>query len=162
MAGPHGRLQEHRDRDDIDLGSHQIMQMAVRTARPFATRCGRGEQHFAPGIPEPHDETVVSMRFDQRTSNHREDPLKVLKRGLKDGDEVDVSPQALLEWRRPGSIRCSATRPLKRAIQQRIENPVAKLDPSKASRPKDVIPVGASGGVRVRSGRCTGGNSQPG
>jgi ATP-dependent Clp protease ATP-binding subunit ClpB len=52
-----------------------------------------------------------------------------------------VSPSALAELAKVGFDPVFGARPLKRAIQQRIENPVAKLILQGRFGPKDVIPV---------------------
>ena len=55
--------------------------------------------------------------------------------------KLDVSPQALTELAKVGFDAAFGARPLKRAIQQRIENPIAKLILDGHFGPKDVIPV---------------------
>jgi ATP-dependent Clp protease ATP-binding subunit ClpB len=52
-----------------------------------------------------------------------------------------VSPAALAELAKVGFDPVFGARPLKRAIQQRIENPVSKLILQGRFGPKDVIPV---------------------
>ena len=54
---------------------------------------------------------------------------------------MEVSPAALAELAKVGFDPVFGARPLKRAIQQRIENPVAKLILQGKFGPKDVIPV---------------------
>jgi ATP-dependent Clp protease ATP-binding subunit ClpB len=54
---------------------------------------------------------------------------------------LEVSPQALAELAKVGFDPVFGARPLKRAIQQRVENPVAKLILQGRFGPKDVIPV---------------------
>jgi ATP-dependent Clp protease ATP-binding subunit ClpB len=56
--------------------------------------------------------------------------------------KLDVSPAALAELAKVGFDPVFGARPLKRAIQQRIENPVSKLILQGRFGPKDVIPVG--------------------
>jgi ATP-dependent Clp protease ATP-binding subunit ClpB len=55
---------------------------------------------------------------------------------------LDVSPAALAELAKVGFDPVFGARPLKRAIQQRIENPLSKLILEGRFMPKDVIPVG--------------------
>jgi ATP-dependent Clp protease ATP-binding subunit ClpB len=55
--------------------------------------------------------------------------------------KLDVAPEALAELAKIGFDPAFGARPLKRAIQQRIENPVAKLILQGRFAPKDVIPV---------------------
>jgi ATP-dependent Clp protease ATP-binding subunit ClpB len=54
---------------------------------------------------------------------------------------LEVSPAALAELAKVGFDPVFGARPLKRAIQQRIENPVAKLILQGRFGPKDVVPV---------------------
>jgi len=60
--------------------------------------------------------------------------------------QLEVSPAALAELAKVGFDPVFGARPLKRAIQQRIENPVAKLILQGRFGPKDVIPVDVMGG----------------
>ena len=60
--------------------------------------------------------------------------------------KLDVSPAALAELAKVGFDPVFGARPLKRAIQQKIENPVAKLILEGRFGPKDVIPVYVKGG----------------
>ena len=61
---------------------------------------------------------------------------------------LEVSQAALAELAKVGFDPVFGARPLKRAIQQRIENPVARLILEGKFGPKDLIPieVGADGG----------------
>ena len=52
-----------------------------------------------------------------------------------------MSPAALAELAKVGFDPVFGARPLKRAIQQRIENPLSKLMLEGRFLPKDVIPV---------------------
>ena len=52
-----------------------------------------------------------------------------------------MSPAALAELAKVGFDPAFGARPLKRAIQQRIENPVSKLILQGRFGPKSVIPV---------------------
>ncbi len=60
--------------------------------------------------------------------------------------KLDVSEEALEELAKVGFDPVFGARPLKRAIQQRIENPLSKLILQGRFGPKDVIPVGVEGG----------------
>ena len=62
---------------------------------------------------------------------------------------LDVSPAALEQIGKVGYDPLFGARPLKRAIQQEIENPVAKLILAGRFGPKDVIPVDVSDGQFV-------------
>jgi ATP-dependent Clp protease ATP-binding subunit ClpB len=70
---------------------------------------------------------------------------------------MDMKPGrvACRRWRvlaKAGFDPVFGARPLKRAIQQRIENPVAKLILEGRFGPKDVVPVDVEGG-EFRFGR---------
>jgi ATP-dependent Clp protease ATP-binding subunit ClpB len=62
---------------------------------------------------------------------------------------IDVAPAALAEIAKVGFDPVFGARPLKRAIQQEIENPVAKLILAGKFGPKDVIPVEVEDGKLV-------------
>jgi ATP-dependent Clp protease ATP-binding subunit ClpB len=59
---------------------------------------------------------------------------------------LEVSPAALRELAKVGFDPVFGARPLKRAIQQRVENPVARLILEGRFGPKDVIPVDVKDG----------------
>jgi ATP-dependent Clp protease ATP-binding subunit ClpB len=68
--------------------------------------------------------------------------LKTLQQRLAKLDlTLQVSPAALAEIAKVGFDPVFGARPLKRAIQQRIENPLSKLLLEGRFAPKDVIPV---------------------
>jgi ATP-dependent Clp protease ATP-binding subunit ClpB len=56
--------------------------------------------------------------------------------------KLEVSPAALGELAKVGFDPVFGARPLKRAIQQRIENPLSKLLLEGRYPPKSAIPVG--------------------
>jgi ATP-dependent Clp protease ATP-binding subunit ClpB len=91
---------------------------------------------------------VVFHALDQK---HIENIAKIQLKLLQDRLEklemrLDVSPAALAELAKVGFDPVFGARPLKRAIQQRIENPVSKLILQGRFGPKDVIPVDVDGG----------------
>jgi ATP-dependent Clp protease ATP-binding subunit ClpB len=72
--------------------------------------------------------------------------LKVLEARLEKMEmKLEVSPSALAELAKAGFDPVFGARPLKREIQRRIENPVAKLILEGRFGPKDVIPVDFAG-----------------
>ena len=135
-----------------NLGSHHIMQMAGQD--PELIRLAVWEevkQHFRPEFLNRIDETVV---FHSLAAAHIEQiasiQLAILERRLEKLDlKLDVSPQALAELAKVGFDPVFGARPLKRAIQQRIENPVSKLILEGRFGPKDVIPVAVQDGEFV-------------
>jgi len=135
-----------------NLGSHLIMQMAGQDSELIREAVwAEVKQHFRPEFLNRIDETVVFHALDQQ---HIESIAKIQLKGLeqrlaKMDMQLDVSPQALAELAKVGFDPVFGARPLKRAIQQRIENPVAKLILEGRFGAKDVIPVavGADGGL---------------
>jgi ATP-dependent Clp protease ATP-binding subunit ClpB len=76
--------------------------------------------------------------------------LKVLEQRLAKMDmSIVISPEALQQIAEAGFDPVYGARPLKRAIQQRIENPLSKMILEGKFGPKDVISVGASGSELV-------------
>ncbi|MFN7723888.1 MAG: ATP-dependent chaperone ClpB [Rubrivivax sp.] len=132
-----------------NLGSQMIMQMAGHDAEAIKDAVG-GEvkQHFRPEFLNRIDEAVVFHALDQR---HIEDiaaiQLRLLEARLAKLEmKLEVSPAALSELAKVGFDPLFGARPLKRAIQQRIENPVSKLILQGRFGPKDVIPVDVENG----------------
>ena len=69
--------------------------------------------------------------------------LQALQKRLQTMDlKLEVSPAALGELAKVGFDPVFGARPLKRAIQQRIENPLSRLLLEGRYPPKSVIPVG--------------------
>ena len=66
--------------------------------------------------------------------------------GDLDGYSVKATPSNLQKLAKAGFDPVFGARPLKREIQRRIENPVAKLILEGRFGPKDVIPVDMDGG----------------
>ena len=132
-----------------NLGSHQIMQMAgQKEALIFDAVWAEVKQHFRPEFLNRIDETVVFHALDAKNiESIAKIQLKVLEARLEKMDmKLDVSVKAIKELAKAGFDPAFGARPLKRAIQQRIENPVAKLILEGRFGPKDVIPVDVEGG----------------
>ena len=101
------------------------------------------KNHFRPEFLNRIDETVV---FHSLTAKHIEAiaaiQIKVLQARLAKMDlTLEISKAALKELAKVGFDPVFGARPLKRAIQQRIENPLSKLILEGKFMPKDVIPV---------------------
>ena len=132
-----------------NLGSHQIMQMAGQDSELIREAVWvEVKQHFRPEFLNRIDEVVVFHALDHR---HIESiariQLKALEGRLEKMDmKLDVSPQAIAELAKAGFDPVFGARPLKRAIQHQLENPVAKLILEGKFGPKDVIPVGFEDG----------------
>ena len=132
-----------------NLGSHMIMQMAGQDSELIREAVmAEVKGHFRPEFLNRIDETVV---FHALGREHIESiariQLKVLEGRLEKLEmKLDVSPAALAELAKVGFDPVFGARPLKRAIQARIENPVSKLILQGRFGPKDVIPVDVEGG----------------
>ena len=130
-----------------NLGSHLIMQMAGQDSEAIREAVwGEVKQHFRPEFLNRIDETVVFHALDrQHIESIARIQLGALQARLAKMDmQLDVAPAALAELAKVGFDPVFGARPLKRAIQQRIENPVARLILQGRFGPKDVIPVDLS------------------
>ncbi|WP_374626949.1 ATP-dependent chaperone ClpB [Pandoraea sp.] len=101
------------------------------------------KDHFRPEFLNRIDEVVVFHGLDQK---HIESiatiQIEILRQRLAKLDmTLDVSNAALVHVAREGFDPIFGARPLKRAIQQEIENPIAKLVLAGKFGPKDTIPV---------------------
>ncbi|MEO8154689.1 MAG: AAA family ATPase, partial [Rhizobacter sp.] len=135
-----------------NLGSHQIMQMVGQDSEAIRDAVWvEVKQHFRPEFLNRIDETVVFHALDRSNIEAiARIQLKVLEARMEKMDmKLDVSPLALAELAKAGFDPVFGARPLKRAIQQRIENPVAKLILEGKFGPKDVVPVDVSDGEFV-------------
>jgi ATP-dependent Clp protease ATP-binding subunit ClpB len=131
-----------------NLGSHLIMQMVGQDSELIREAVwAEVKNHFRPEFLNRIDETVVFHALDAK---HIEliarIQLKALEARLARMEiGLDVSPAALAQIAKAGFDPVFGARPLKRAIQQRIENPVAKLILEGRFGPKDVVPVDVVG-----------------
>jgi ATP-dependent Clp protease ATP-binding subunit ClpB len=128
-----------------NLGSHLIMAMAGQPTEDIREAVwGEVKAHFRPEFLNRIDETVVFHALDQKNiESIAAIQLKGLEGRLAKMEMVlEVTPEALKEIAKVGFDPVFGARPLKRAIQQRIENPVARLILEGRFAPRDVIPVG--------------------
>ena len=133
-----------------NLGSQQIMAMQGQSAEAIdAAVWVEVKKHFRPEFLNRIDETVVFHALDQDNIEAiARIQLKVLETRLEKMDmKLDVSPAALAEIAKAGFDPVFGARPLKRAIQRQIENPVSKLILEGRFGPKDVIPVDVEDGA---------------
>ena len=132
-----------------NLGSHEIQRMAGSpTSEIKEAVMAEVKSHFRPEFINRIDEMVVFHALDQK---HIRDiariQLKRLEARIEEHDmKLEVSDTALDEVAKVGFDPLFGARPLKRAIQQRIENPVAKLILEGKFGPNDVIPVDFTNG----------------
>ena len=127
-----------------NIGSHLIQAMVGQPYEEVKDAVwGELKEHFRPEFLNRIDETVVFHALD---AAHIEAiagiQLKALQARLHKMDlRLEVSPAALAELAKVGFDPVFGARPLKRAIQQRIENPLSKLLLEGRYAPKSVIPV---------------------
>ena len=127
-----------------NIGSHLIQAMVGQDAEDIKEAVqGELRNHFRPEFLNRIDETVVFHALD---SKHIESIADIQIRALRDrlahlDLTLEVSPAALAELAKVGFDPVYGARPLKRAIQQRIENPLSKLLLEGRFAPKAVIPV---------------------
>ncbi|MDP3350974.1 MAG: ATP-dependent chaperone ClpB [Hydrogenophaga sp.] len=132
-----------------NIGSHLIQAMVGEPYEDVKEAVwGELKNHFRPEFLNRIDETVVFHALDaQHIESIAAIQLKVLEARLAKMDlYLQVSPAALAELAKVGFDPVFGARPLKRAIQQRIENPLSKFllegrYPPKSAIPVDVDPV---------------------
>jgi len=127
-----------------NIGSHLIQAMVGQPYDEVKDAVwGELKDHFRPEFLNRIDETVVFHALDaQHIASIAAIQLKALQARLQKMDlRLDVSAAALSELAKVGFDPVFGARPLKRAIQQRIENPLSKLLLEGKYPPKSVIPV---------------------
>jgi ATP-dependent Clp protease ATP-binding subunit ClpB len=135
-----------------NLGSHMIMQMAGQDSELIREAVWvEVKNHFRPEFLNRIDETVVFHALDaEHIASIAKIQLRTLEQRMAKMDlKLDVSAAALAALAKVGFDPVFGARPLKRAIQQRIENPVAKLILEGKFGPKDVVPVDVDGDAFV-------------
>jgi ATP-dependent Clp protease ATP-binding subunit ClpB len=126
-----------------------IMQMAGQPSAEIRDAVWEEvKSHFRPEFLNRIDETVVFHALDQANIQEiAKIQLATLESRIAKMDmTLEISPAALRELAKVGFDPVFGARPLKRAIQQRIENPVARLILEGRFGPKDVIPVDVKDG----------------
>ena len=128
-----------------NIGSHLIQTMVGQPYDEVKDAVwGELKEYFRPEFLNRIDETVVFHALDaQHIESIAAIQLKALQARLHKMDlRLEVSPAALAELAKVGFDPVFGARPLKRAIQQRIENPLSKLLLEGRYPPKSVILVG--------------------
>jgi len=135
-----------------NLGSHKIQ--AMEDSDPALVKMAvmaevRG--HFRPEFINRIDEIVVFHALDQKNiGSIAKIQLQVLEDRLAKMDMgMEVSVEALQQIAEAGFDPVYGARPLKRAIQQRIENPLSKMILDGKFGPKDTISISANGNELV-------------
>jgi len=127
-----------------NLGSQHIQSMAGQPYEVIKEVVwDELKQSFRPEFLNRIDEVVV---FHGLEAQHIESIARIQLKRLAERLErqemrLEVSDAALAELARAGFDPVFGARPLKRAIQQQIENPVAKLILEGEFGPRDVVPV---------------------
>nr|WP_315484193.1 ATP-dependent chaperone ClpB [uncultured Undibacterium sp.] len=133
-----------------NLGSHQIQ--AMEGSDPSVIKMavmGEVKSHFRPEFINRIDEIVVFHALDAKNIGAiAKIQLETLNKRLVQMDMgLQVTDAALLKIAEAGFDPVYGARPLKRAIQQEIENPLSKLMLQGKFGPKDVIVVDVVDGV---------------
>jgi len=127
-----------------NIGSQMIQAMVGQDYEDVKEAVtGELKNHFRPEFLNRIDETVVFHSLD---ASHIADiariQLAVLKARLEHMElGLEVSEAAVAELAKVGFDPVFGARPLKRAIQQRLENPLSKLLLEGKFAPKDIIHV---------------------
>ncbi|GGY94338.1 ATP-dependent chaperone ClpB [Pseudoduganella plicata] len=135
-----------------NLGSHKIQSMeesdpaVVKLAVMAEVRA-----HFRPEFVNRIDEIVVFHGLDEKNiGSIAKIQLKILEDRLKRMEmHLQVTDSALHKIAEAGYDPVYGARPLKRAIQQQIENPLSKLILEGRFGPKDTIHIDARDGALV-------------
>jgi ATP-dependent Clp protease ATP-binding subunit ClpB len=128
-----------------NIGSHLIQSMVGRPAEDIKEAVvDELKSHFRPEFLNRIDETVVFHGLDAGNIEAiARIQLQVLIKRLEKIDlSLEVSEPAIRELAKVGFDPVFGARPLKRAIQQRIENPLSKLLLEGRFSPKSTISVG--------------------
>ena len=127
-----------------NIGSHLIQSMVGEPTEDIKDAVwGELKNHFRPEFLNRIDETVVFHSLDAKhIESIAKIQLQILEARLAKMDlHLEVSTAAVAELAKVGFDPVFGARPLKRAVQQRIENPLSKLLLEGKFLPKSVIPV---------------------
>ena len=151
LTDGHGRTVDFRNTVVVmtsNLGSHEIHQLSSdpKTDNPElikATVMAEVKRHFRPEFINRIDEIVV---FHALSAQHIAGIARIqfggLEKRLAEREmSLAITDAALAEIARVGFDPQYGARPLKRAIQQRIENPLARMLLEGRYGPQDIIPV---------------------
>ena len=137
-----------------NLGSHKIQAMeGVEPALVKMEVMAEVRTHFRPEFINRIDEIVVFHALDEKNIGAiAKIQLKILEQRLARMEiGLELSDAALQKIAEAGYDPVYGARPLKRAIQQQIENPLSKLILEGKFGPKEVVSIDAQGGVLVFS-----------
>ena len=132
-----------------NLGSQMIQQMTGDDYQVIKLAVmGEVKTYFRPEFINRIDEVVVFHALDEKNiASIARIQLNYLEKRVAQMEmKLEVSDAALIELAREGFDPLYGARPLKRAIQQQIENPLAKEILSGRFGPKDIIHVDVEDG----------------
>jgi ATP-dependent Clp protease ATP-binding subunit ClpB len=132
-----------------NLGSQMIQQMAGSDYQVVKVAVmGEVKTHFRPEFVNRIDEIVVFHALDEKhIAGIARIQLKYLEKRLARLEmSMEVSDAALALIAEAGFDPVFGARPLKRAIQERIENPLSRKILDGSFGPKDHVKVGAAKG----------------
>jgi ATP-dependent Clp protease ATP-binding subunit ClpB len=127
-----------------NLGSHMIQQMAESDYEVVKLAVmGEVKTHFRPEFINRIDEVVVFHALaDENIKAIARIQLKILEQRVAKLDyHLEVSEAAIAEIAKEGFDPVYGARPLKRAIQSEIENPLAKAILEGRFAPRETIRV---------------------
>ena len=133
-----------------NLGSQMIQSMADQDYQVVKLAVmGEVKSHFRPEFINRIDEIVVFHALDEANiASIARVQLKQLERRIESMEmRIEISEAAVAELARAGFDPVYGARPLKRAIQQQLENPLSKAILEGKFAPKDTIVVDAKNGV---------------
>jgi ATP-dependent Clp protease ATP-binding subunit ClpB len=132
-----------------NLGSHEIQRLSGQPAADIKVAVmGEVKNHFRPEFINRIDEIVIFHALGRdHVRSIAQIQLDRLAQRLAERDlRLEVSDEALDEIAKVGFDPLYGARPLKRAIQSQIENPVARLILEGRFGPNDVVPVDLQNG----------------
>jgi ATP-dependent Clp protease ATP-binding subunit ClpB len=132
-----------------NLGSHEIQRLSGQPAADIKSAVmGEVKNHFRPEFINRIDEIVIfhALGRDHVRSIARIQLERLAQRLTERDLRLVVSDEALDEIAKVGFDPLYGARPLKRAIQSQIENPVARLILEGRFGPNDVVPVDLQNG----------------
>jgi len=132
-----------------NLGSQMIQQMTGDDYQVIKLAVmAEVKSYFRPEFINRIDEVVVFHALDEKNiASIARIQLNYLEKRVAQMEmKLEVSDAALMELAREGFDPLYGSRPLKRAIQQQIENPLAKEILSGRFGPKDIIHVDVEDG----------------
>jgi ATP-dependent Clp protease ATP-binding subunit ClpB len=132
-----------------NLGSHMIQQMADSDYEVVKLAVmGEVKSHFRPEFINRIDEVVVFHALgEEQIKSIARIQLQVLKARLAKMDYgLEIAEGAVVELAKVGFDPVYGARPLKRAIQSELENPLAKAILEGRFAPRDTIRVDYRGG----------------